>query len=241
MQDEQILQVFSNLTFDEQKHIYYWNGARVAKSVSAIVNDFTEKFDTEKILPISAAKASREENRTVSVHELRHRWQTINKTACELGTKTHKFLENFSGIQTPTSPQERAGISYLESLRGKYKISFRELRAYSEKYDFAGTMDIPLEDIHTGDRYIADYKTNGDLFKSYSYLKPPFDFLEDSAYNKYQIQLSLYRILLEDIGVRIKGTSLVYLKADGTYKVYPLEDFSPELRLCLNKKISILC
>ena len=233
--ENNIQQMFSDLTFDNQRHLYYWNNKKVPYSVSGIVNMFVPKFDMEKMSISSAIKQSKETGVKVTAHELKHKWQTINQKACTLGTNVHDFLEKYTGIQTPRCSQEEAGIKYIKELSGEYEISFRELRAYSKKFNFAGTMDIPLRLLGTSKYVIDDYKTNGDLFKAYDMLKAPFDFLESSAYNKYQIQLGLYQILLEDIGVDIINRRVVHLKADGTYKIYPLQDFTADLRYWLKQ------
>lgn len=238
--EHQIKQMFSGLSFDSRKHLYYWKGVRVPYSVSGLVDKLVNKFDPDKVvygnkslIQLSASKASRQEGREVSVHELRHKWQTTNKTACALGTSVHDFMEKFSGLETPRCPQEVAGVKYIKSLAGKYTISFRELRAYSREFNYAGTMDIPLRVIGRDEYIIDDYKTNGDLFKAYDYLKEPFDYLEATAYNKYQIQLSLYQIMLEEIGLNVVDRRLVYLKADENYKIYPLQNFTSDLKYWL--------
>lgn len=238
-----ITQMFSDLTFDKQKHLYYWKGVRVPKSVSGLVDEHVEKFDPNKIvhngnsiLELSARKASREEGREITVHELKHRWQTINKRACDIGTDVHDFLEKFTGIETPRCPQEKAGIKYIRDLNGKYIVSFRELRAYSIEFNYAGTMDIPIQVVGQDAYIIDDYKTNGDLFKSYDKLKPPFDYLDATPYNKYQLQLSYYQIMMEEWGFNIIDRRLVYLKADGTYRIFPLIDFTSDLRYYLKNR-----
>lgn len=241
--DQEILQMFSDLTFDSRRHLYYWKGNRVPYSVSGLVDKHVEKFNPDKIIysgkslaELSARKLSLSEGREVTVHELKHKWQTINKTACELGTDVHDFMEHFTGIETPRNPQEKAGIEYIKSLSNKYIISFRELRAYSVEFNYAGTMDIPLKIVGQDAYVIDDYKTNGDLFKSYDMLKPPFDYLQATAYNKYQLQLSYYQIMLEEIGLNVINRRIVYLKADGTYRIFDLVDFTKELRYYLKSK-----
>lgn len=230
--------MFSDLTFDEKRHLYYWKGQRVPFSVTGLVKKFVPPFDEAKFLPLSAAKLSRETGEIVSQHELKRRWQLTNTTACDLGTKVHKFLEDYTGIEKPTCGQEIAGIQYIKDLEGEYKIAFRELRAYSKEFNFAGTMDIPLQSVRNPNEYIIDdYKTNGDLFKAYDLMYPPFGNLESSAYNAYQLQLSYYQIMLEDAGLNIVGRRLVHLKADGTYKIWPLWDYTQILRDYMRNQI----
>jgi len=175
------------------------------------------------MLPLSAAKEN------VPVAYLRDKWIRTNKEACDLGTATHDFLEHYTGLQTPNTPQEKSGISFLKDILKTHRISFRELRVYSNEFMYAGTMDLPLEVIEGNWYEIADYKTNGDLFKAYDMLKPPFNMMESSPYNKYQIQLSLYQIPLEAVGLTIKKRKLVHLTEEG-YRVYELEDLTPYLK-----------
>lgn len=240
-----VLQMFSDLSFDSQRHLYFWKGYPVPYSVTGLVKQFVPKFNADKVIyngksiaDLSAAKQSRETGVYVSAHELKRKWQLINSTACELGTKVHKFMENYTGLETPTLPQEVAGIKYIQSLKGQYAISFRELRAYSQEFNFAGTMDIPLQVLGNDIEQfvIDDYKTTGDLFKAYDYMLEPFTYLESSAYNHYQIQLSLYQVMLEEVGVNIVNRRLVHLKADGEFEINPLWDFSGMLKDYLRSK-----
>lgn len=231
--------MFSDLRFDSQRHLYFVDGVNYP-SVSSIVESFAPKFNpSSRMLDACVAKVKREEGLVLTVQQLQHKWQTINKTACDLGTETHTFMENFSGLQTPRTPQEKAGIEYIKDLRGKYIINLKELRCYSKKYRFAGTMDLPLQVV--GKEWyvvvIDDYKTNGDLFKAYDYMYPPFEYLESTPFNKYQIQLSLYHIMLEEAGLEVINRRIVYLKADGTYKTYNLYDFTSVLKEVLKLRL----
>lgn len=237
---EKIEGAFSDLIFDEEKHLYFIKRDgryKNLKSVSKKVESHAPKFNpnlrigNSTLIELSARKTSRLEGKEVTPHELERRWQLLNQTACDLGHKVHDFLEHFTGIETPYLPQEKAGVQFLRDHMGQYRIEIKELRTYSERYGIAGTMDLPLEILDgSGELIIADYKTNGDLFKSYDNLLPPFDFLQSTPYNKYQLQLSYYQILLEEKGFKIRERWLVYLMADATYKVYKLNDFTQDLR-----------
>jgi len=223
-------QEFSDLIFEESTHRYFVNtGGRLVNlpSVSSIVSSYAPKFNEAKYLSRCAQREG------ISELELKKKWQLINQTACDLGRRVHSFLENYTGVQTPTLPQEQAGINFIKSLQGKYSIQVRELRAYCMQFSYAGTMDLPIVNIETSKLVVADYKTNGDLFKSYDYLYKPFNYLDSSPYNKYQIQLSLYQILLEERGYEVEDRWLVHLRADGTYKIFSLYDFTNDLRINL--------
>jgi hypothetical protein len=230
---------FADLEFEEERHLYTLRGKRIP-SVSKLVEARAPKFNAEEILPHSAAKATRIEKKEVTVHELRHRWQTINKKSCDLGHETHYFMEHYTGIQTPRTPQEEAGIKFFNDMSKEYEVIFREIRMYSNKYSFAGTDDLLLIHKQTGQIITGDYKTNGDLFKNYKgeTLLPPFDYLMNCPYNKYQIQLSYYQMMLEEAGCEVSDRLLVYLKADGEYKIFNLPDLTKELIEIHSKQVA---
>lgn len=227
--EERIYKLFSPLKFYESNHTYRLD-SNILPSVSKLVSNHAYPFDKEKWLKICARKEQ------ITEQELDYKWKTYNKERCDLGTNTHKFMEEYDGYQVPNSPYEEAGIKYIKSLEGEYIVSFRELRAFSRKYMYAGTMDLPLENIRTGNYIIDDYKTNKDLFKSYDFLKPPFQYLENSPFNKYQLQLSYYQIMLEEAGLVIENRRIIYLKEDGEFTIYPLWNFTNELRDYLENK-----
>lgn len=246
---KKILEPFKPISFDENRHIYFWYGQKVKKSVSAKVDEFVEKFDPNKVLSngmtliqASAVKQSRLQGKVITEHELMHSWQTMAKTGCELGTETHDYMEYYNGIKIPDTPQKVAGVKFLTwlfsqtfvnkegKLERRYEIVAKELRMYSVRFKFAGTADLIVADKMLRTIVIFDYKTNKDLFKTFGYLKHPFDFLEMHPYNKYQLQLSYYHIIFEEMtGIKISDRVLVYLKADSSYINYSLQDFTKDL------------
>jgi CRISPR/Cas system-associated exonuclease Cas4 (RecB family) len=227
---EKLVSAFSSLTFEEERHLYFWEGQRVRKSVSGLVEEHVPEFDEAKWLPICAKKEK------ITEHELKHRWQTTNKEACVLGTETHNFLEFYDGTKTPSTPQERAGVKFLLDILKEYTIIAKEVRMYSLNYKFAGTADLLLKHRETGEIVLADYKTNKDIFKTFGLMLPPFRYLENHPFNHYQLQLSYYQIMLEDIGIQISKRLIVYLKADETYRVFETVDFTTYLRDYLTSK-----
>lgn len=228
--EDRILALFSDLKFEEERHIYRLNG-QILPSVTRLVANHTPKFEENKMAYYSSIKESRIREREVKPDELIGEWKITREEACTLGHNTHKFMENFTGIETPRTPQEEAGVKYIKDLEGKYRVSFRELRAYSREFKFAGTMDLPLEVIGSNAFVIDDYKTNNaDLFKSYNKLYAPFEYLEASTYNKFQLQLNYYQVILEEWGLGVLNRRVVHLKSDGSYRIYELLDLTEEIR-----------
>ncbi len=83
-----------------------------------------------------------------------------------------------------------------------------------------------------------DYKTNGSLTNDFSRgmgkrFIEPFDELYDEALSSYKLQLSAYQMPLEDIGLKVVGRRIIWLKDDGTYELIPIEDYTSKLREAL--------
>jgi len=230
---ESISARFQGLVFDPHKHLYKVDGIPYP-SVSALIKEHEPQVNFNFILPHSARKHNK------TPEELRKEWDKKRDDACDLGHKTHDFAERFTGLQIPSNGHERAVVRFITELSSEYDILFREIRMFSRKYRYAGTEDLILISKRDGHIITADYKTNGDLFKSYrnTALLAPFTYLECNPYNKYQLQLSYYQIMLEEVGCLVKERWLVYLKEDSTYKIYKLENFTEELKEYMQPKIA---
>lgn len=86
-----------------------------------------------------------------------------------------------------------------------------------------------------GRNFITTHNTNKDLYKDYSRTKhkmllEPFDELFDESYGAYSLQLSLYTLALEKIGLKVLGRRLIWLKEDGTYEIIPTPYLKKEFR-----------
>ena len=64
-------------------------------------------------------------------------------------------------------------------------------------------------------------------------LLPPFDDFYEEDYGLYVIQLNLYALMLEDIGLPVIARKIVWLKDDGTYQIVDTPEVSDILRSVL--------
>lgn len=220
---ERLNTVFSDLIFDSQRHLYFVEGVRYP-SVSSKVEGHAEEFDEQKWLAYCSIRDK------IPEEKLKFQWRSTNADACELGHRTHDFCEHYTGVETPRTPQEKAGIKFFAEIIKDYYIIAREIRMYTRQYKYAGTADLLLMHRETGKIVLADYKTNKDLFKTFGMLLEPFAYLECCPYNKYQLQLSYYQIMLEDAGIQVDERLLVYLKADGEYEILTTFNYTPYIR-----------
>jgi hypothetical protein len=52
----------------------------------------------------------------------------------------------------------------------------------------------------------------------------------DEALSSYKLQLSAYQLPLEDIGLKVIGRRIIWLKEDGEYELIPIDDYTGKLR-----------
>jgi hypothetical protein len=150
----------------------------------------------------------------------------------------------------PTRPKEEAALKFWDETFTKDNVYFvlAETKVYTGKnkqltnlkQDYAGTFDLlwyykhPTDDSKSG-LIILDYKTNGSLTNDFSrsanrYFAEPFGDLYDEALSNYKLQLSAYQLPLEDIGLKVIGRRIIWLKGDGNYEIVPIDDYTERLR-----------
>ena len=229
---KQVQEPFNTLQFNEEKHEYTVKEKKLDRSVSALVGDYYEEFDAEKIAPFTARKYGK------STEEVLAEWAATNLEAIERGNRVHLFGEKYQFNRTllPTCPQEIAVTKFWKDMPEHIISVAAELRMYHFTKLFAGTADILLYDTRSNTFIIADYKTNKDLYKNFQgkTMLAPFNKYLDSPLNHYQLQLSFYQLLLEQIGVQVSRRIIVWLQLDGNYQMIDTEDMTDKLKSLLN-------
>ena len=149
----------------------------------------------------------------------------------------------------PIHPKEEAVELFMKELPSSYHLVLNETKVYSGKNpdssknlkeQICGTFDMLYWFDGNGNDskagfVILDYKTNANLYSEYNRnhgktLLPPFDNLIEEDYGLYIIQLNLYALMLEDIGLPVIARKIVWLKDDRTYEIVDTPDVSDSLR-----------
>lgn len=228
---------FKGLRFIEKSHEYFIDNKKTSISVSGLVKSLIEEPDWDNI---AKAIAKRDKKTKESVLA---EWALKNKIACDNGTKTHDFAQKLNPDSKPDTNKELAVVKFWDDLEnknpGRYILVGREKEMYHKLYRFPGTCDFILYDKLTTFFIVGDYKTNEDLFKNYKEkrLLPPFDFLLDCPYNHYQVQLSFYQLLIEQLNYFISERWIIYLEQNSDYKKYNCYNYSTHLIDWLDSRI----
>lgn len=215
------------IKFDIDKHKYS-NGEKVYTSVTTLIKKFKQPFDS---VTISEKYALKHPEKTAK--QWRDEWSRISTESAEYGTKIHKELEQ----NTLLSPLCKVAavsldantIGSLDTLRNLEDGIYPELMIWSDKYQLAGQAD--LVTIKDGIVDIADYKTykRVDLksfynpkTKKYTCMLEPLNGLHDCNYNHAGLQMSLYGLILEELGYKIGRLSMIHIDRNGNKVPYSI-------------------
>ena len=237
----------SKFRFNEGLHEYRYDGVKF-DSVTTFLKNFKAPFDKEFWLK----KKSREMGIDPSVLEME--WKQKADTATTLGTNVHKWIEDFWGGLNPEMPEkEDSEYSRIQKFKTLYDSRFKhliplksELKIFSRKWRLAGTVDQPFllwdSKKQKAIFLIGDWKTNKE-FKDdfhpkgrFKKLLRPFHDLWENQHNEYSIQVSLYRLILEDeVGIETESGFLCHIGPDAEAKIYPAKDLRERLRYYLDQ------
>lgn len=220
---------FSDLEFEPEQHLYFVKGQPISISVSGKIKKYYEPFDSIGIsIETYRAKGFS------SPQEQRDSWKAYADERIEIGNKAHLFGELYAfnrGLR-PQSNYDIAIMKFWNDLPDFIVPIMVECQMYHKVSLYAGTSDILLFNLKTQKFIIADYKTNGDIFKNFKgkTMLGPFSHLLDMPFSHYVIQLSYYQILIEQLGLEVSHRKIVYLKEDGNYDIYDTDDYTQVLK-----------
>jgi len=246
------LQVFNKFKFREDIHKYYCNGVEMRTSVTRFIEQFEKPFRLE----YWAEKKAKEEN--IPTEEMLERWASKGRISQILGTAIHGSIELlfnnklFSFNETEIKNQCKTEEEYQIVLENYNKIKPIVDQYYSdaastlipvrlemvvgdEELGIAGCLDGLFWNKKTRALEIFDYKSN-EKFKTankYQKLIHPFDKLEQTSFNIYSIQLSIYKYFIEQhTGLSIGACWAVHFdRTQLKYEFYRCLDLTKEVEI----------
>jgi len=232
------------------------------KSVSGFADEFKEEFNGRKV-----AENLSESNPLYGkpVDEILKIWSDTGKEAARIGTIVHEWIENF--YKTATSDDVFASVNTeallkdpvdlidetardrVELFKDFYKKRlhkldsvFQEVKVFSKKWGYAGTVD-GVFSMDGKKLIIGDYKTNkefttdSDWKGSRKRMYEPFEDQFDNKHTNYSIQVSLYRLIIEEeCGIDMLDPFLLWIPPSGECKIFKAKDYRDRIRTYLNTK-----
>lgn len=236
-----------NFVFNEESHTYSYLNPVTKKpvqffqSVTGFLSQFKKEFDSDRIAGMVAKK------RGTTKKEVLNEWKEISDTALNLGTRVHKWIEDYYNGENPAYPEDPImldRINKFEQLHREKLYKFtpvkQEFRVFSRKWGLAGTMD-ELFKLNLN-YYVGDWKSNKKFTTDQDpegrkqKLLYPFEDMWDNSLNGYSIQLSTYRLILqEEAGFETAGGFLVWLGPKEKPEMHKIVDLRDRLYDFLQK------
>jgi hypothetical protein len=236
-----------NFVFDEPSHSYsYLNPdtgrpVQTFQSVTGFLGQFKKPFDSDLIAGMVAKK------RAVAKKVVLAEWKEISDIALKLGTNVHKWIEDYYNGLNPEKPAcerelDRVNkfLTLYDDKLYKFTPIHQEFRLFSRKWGLAGTLDA-LFKLNDG-RYVGDWKTNKkfttdqDSEGRKQKLLYPFNDMWDNSLNGYSIQLSLYRLMMqEESGYQTDGAFLAWIGPNEKPELHKTVDLRDRLYDFLQK------
>ena len=219
---KELNKAFGDFKFFEEDHHYEYKGERVGISVTRLIEEYTNEFDSQAV----AEKVAIRDNK--SVQEVLDEWKQKNKYACDKGHLGHLYaqslwngenvldeIEKFTnGLETPLDKILDQADNFYNDYKDRLEHLADEYVIGSEEYDIASAIDHLFINKLTSGLLLVDYKTNSDIHKNEKYaknMKVPLSHLKDTTINHYFIQLSIYKYLVEKYtNLKIEEMFIVY-------------------------------
>jgi len=228
------------VVFSEQDHTFTLkNTDKMLKGTTSFISNFFGKFDSDYW---SERKAK---ERKITKEEILAEWSTKAKKGRDEGHNVHSYAEyiinkKFLGIKSdrPIPLSNRCAELFkctedaIDWLTETYTPVSVEAIVFSKKLNLAGIIDALMQ--NDENVCLVDWKQNKEIktFNPYQNGLGPLSHLQDHDFNKYSIQLNVYRrILIEegyfpDIPPENHKMLLMHLTSSGYYpmRVKPMDD-----------------
>lgn len=212
-------------------------------SCTTFAKYFFQPFD--KIGIANNLTATHPNYMAMSPQLLVEQWDKI----AEEGTLIHNEIEQFikNDLDEPTREKSKVAIEWIKkNFTDRYEV-FSEVIVYSKELALAGSIDILLYDKEEKSYKILDWKTNKKIdttsFRNKMGTHQASSNLMDCNYTHYEIQLSLYRYILEKhYNIEISGTAISHLTDEKVisyntkYHKREIENMLKADRVALKKK-----
>ena len=237
-------EAFCDFKFFPDDHHYEYKGERVGISVTRLIEEYCNEFDSDRISKMVADK------RGVSQQEVLDEWKYKNEFACNKGTNGHNFAQSLWNGETYSELPFDGSEAFKTANKRIYKQAKNfhndycdrlghladEFVAGSVEYDVCSAIDHLFINKVTGGLVLVDYKTNKELsgYNKRPYkkpMKPPLQNINDDTIHHYFIQLSIYKYFIEKYaGLEVSEMFIVYFSENiDDYKIIDIPYLKKEV------------
>ena len=215
-----------HIKFQEEGHKYWIRGSdNDVVSTTTLIGTYFDKFDGREIIDRHIQRADNVryfEDPTYKYYrmdsdEILAIWDELGRKAAEEGTYNHEQIERYyNGLVADFTKREHFELFHSFHLDHIKDLEpFRtEMLLFHEELKVTGSADMLYRNRKTKKIVLVDWKFIKKLsFKNKSkQARPPLDHLDETNHNKYALQLSIYRYILEtEYGYDVETQFLVIL------------------------------
>ena len=215
------------ITFRERDHAYWIKGdALYIVSSTTFIHQFFSEFDAERIVGYILRSKKWSTDRSYKYYmmtkqQILDSWELNRDTAANAGTRLHADIEyHYNGLDhlvTNDSYEYRTLFQQFKDDHSEMVMYRTEQMIYSSVLKITGSIDA-ISKNSDGTLTLIDWKRSKKInFKAFGNKRglEPFDHLPDCNFTHYQLQLNLYRTILETFyGEIVREMYLVVLHPD---------------------------
>jgi len=197
---------------DTHEYIIEQQGVKkVLRSVTDYISEFVPPFQKHAISQAIAKKEG------IDVADVLAKWDKKRDLSLNLGNWVHESIEYY--LKYDPTFRNQPVEAFIDNINPEHSYH-SEVIVYGQ--NLAGTIDL-IELKNDGNVALHDFKTNADLRKGYGKLLAPFDDYKNNALNKYRLQLTVYKKLLESMkNVTVDALNIWHYQ-DGKFDIIPVE------------------
>ena len=200
------------IQFEEIPHEYFYEGKKMAQSVTALVDKFFEKFDADEAIEKMKngskwprPEYTRKSGEVWTDEQIKAYWDGVGLYARNRGTWMHYNIERYLNDLSPSEDCAEMGLFYkfhADIIATEKVEPWRtEWRICAPEYNLAGSVDF-VGKLPDGTYVIMDWKRSKNLANSLDSsfgrrAKPPLEHIDDTDVSKYFLQLNIYRYILQ--------------------------------------------
>ena len=231
----------NHILFDEGPHIYTIKGDSNYMSVTKWNHSHFEAFNPDKVIQNMMASPKWPQSKYFgkTKQEIKDLWHKNGREASTAGTKLHYDIECFYNSQLPKNDSiEYQYFLRFHRLHGALLQPYRtEWMIWDKELKFAGSIDMVFEE-ENGMLQIYDWKRCKQIKKSNPWRSATtkcIDYLPDSNFWHYSLQLNTYKAILEkNYGKKVSKMYLVCLhpiNETKSFMRFEVPDLTQEIRL----------
>jgi len=193
----------ADIEFFEGPHIYTVKGKTGYTSVTTFIKGLFEKFDSDVIISkMMSGKNWNANNKYwgMTADEIKAKWNMNGKSASEAGTKMHEDIEYFyNGAERENNSVEYSYFMNFVKDHPDLEPYRTEWMVWDSSLMFAGSIDFLAK--VDGKYVIYDWKRCKKIEKTSGWnkscLDKDLDYIPDTNFWHYSIQLNIYKYILE--------------------------------------------